>query len=254
MPEHMNIDPEALRRLAERHREIGDETRKWAQPPSEWLDSFLDTYGKIAHPVHRALTQYYAARERAGHALADEHHYTAQSLHEAAQAYENSDMDNSHAIRTATDGHGSDATNGHGGEPQLAGAAPSNGPGSAPPPGGGPAGGPSGGPPPGGPSPDAGSNGSGQVGTGPQDPSRPDSGDRTPQVAGPNTAGPAGAPAAATGPAGADLGTAGSVVAPGSSVAPGGAGADDRSSGASGQPDAVPMPMTTPFAAAVSKA
>uniref|UniRef100_UPI002453B733 type VII secretion target n=1 Tax=Nocardia wallacei TaxID=480035 RepID=UPI002453B733 len=82
MPDNVYIDPDLLRQLAEKHDGIADDTRKWAQPPSDWLNAFPKTYGKIAHPVHQALLRYYTARERAGNALAKEHEATANSLRE----------------------------------------------------------------------------------------------------------------------------------------------------------------------------
>ncbi|WP_280337337.1 ESX-1 secretion-associated protein, partial [Nocardia wallacei] len=103
MTDYLNIDPDLLRQLAEKHDRIADDTRKWAQPPSEWLNAFPKTYGKIAHPVHQALLRYYTARERAGNALAKEHEATANSLREAARAYERADQDGSRDIKLAGD-------------------------------------------------------------------------------------------------------------------------------------------------------
>ncbi|MFE7744975.1 type VII secretion target [Nocardia sp. NPDC057455] len=99
MPNSMEIDPAVLRQLADQHDRVARDTREWAKPPTEWLASFLPTYGKIAYPVYEALERYYDARQRAGEALAGEHDRTADSLRASADAYEQSDEDFASHIR-----------------------------------------------------------------------------------------------------------------------------------------------------------
>ncbi|MBB5918764.1 hypothetical protein BJY24_007676 [Nocardia transvalensis] len=261
MPEKFNIDPDWLRQKALEHEGIAADTRKWAAPPSEWLNSFPDTYGKIAHPVHQALLRYYTARERAGNALADEHQYTADSLREAALAYERADGDGVRDIRMWDGG-------GHDPNQQLVPTGP-GGPGAGPTDGGPAGGGPAGGPP-GRPSVGSGPNGAAPSGpSGPQDPTAtgPDAGRQTPLVTGPNTGGPGAVPAAASagGPGTTGMDSTSSVVPPAGSIPPGGPGGgpggpgagpfDDRSGAQSGSRfDVPPVPFVSPFAAAVAKA
>ncbi|WP_330257082.1 ESX-1 secretion-associated protein [Nocardia sp. NBC_00565] len=133
MPQ-MEIDPAVLRQLALQHDQVARDTREWSKQPSDWLGAFPSTYGSIAAPVHEALVKYYAARERAGIALAKEHEYTAQSLRDSADAYERADQDMASEI--LHNGHDiSDLTN----KPNDV---PSTGPNGSgpftPPPGGGP--------------------------------------------------------------------------------------------------------------------
>ncbi|MFE9575205.1 type VII secretion target [Nocardia sp. NPDC006044] len=99
MPESMNIDPAVLRQLAIQHEQVADDTRKWAERPQAWLDSFLDTYGPIAQPVFDALNRYYDARKLAGDKLAADHDGTAKALRESAHALETADDESGSYIR-----------------------------------------------------------------------------------------------------------------------------------------------------------
>lgn len=103
MPDRLEIDPDVLRALANQHYQVARDTREWAQPPTEWLDSFEPTYGKIADPVKQALKRYYNARQRAGEALAREHERTADSLIASADAYEKHDIESAADIRSKGD-------------------------------------------------------------------------------------------------------------------------------------------------------
>ncbi|MBF6175653.1 type VII secretion target [Nocardia blacklockiae] len=265
MPDNVNVDPELLRLLAQKHDGIADDTRKWAEPPSDWLAAFPETYGKIAHPVHQALMRYYTARERAGNALADEHQYTANSLREAALAYEQADQDSGHGIKISGDEFG--------GSPSTQTPTGPAGPGSTPP--SAPDAGPAGGPPPAGPSTTgagpggAGPNGAGPNGAGPQDPGAgPDSGRQTPAVAGPDGGGPGGGPGGpGAGPGTNGAASTGTTATPLGAIPPGGPGGGPGGPGASGpfddrtsaqtsgsRFDGPPIPVVTPFAAAVAKA
>ncbi|MFC9439573.1 type VII secretion target [Nocardia sp. NPDC057030] len=110
MPESMNIDPAVLRQLALQHDQVADDTRKWAERPQAWLDSFLDTYGPIAQPVFDALNRYYDARKLAGDKLAADHDGTAKALRESARALETADDESGSYIRA-----GGGALGDHGG-------------------------------------------------------------------------------------------------------------------------------------------
>ncbi|NNH69482.1 hypothetical protein HLB23_06295 [Nocardia uniformis] len=112
MSDWMEIDPQALRPLADQHDRVAADTLEWARPPREWLDNFLPTYGKIAYPVYTALERYYDARERAGKRLAGQHQQTAAALRAAADAYEQTDADIARQVQQA-------------GDPDSAGTAPS---------------------------------------------------------------------------------------------------------------------------------
>lgn len=103
MPDSTDVDLQLLYDLANQHDQVADDTRTWAQPPTDWLTSFPDTYGKIAHPVHQALTRYYDARQRAGEALADGHNKTAAALRASAEAYQEADQAGGASIRRAGD-------------------------------------------------------------------------------------------------------------------------------------------------------
>ncbi|WP_040834072.1 type VII secretion target [Nocardia brevicatena] len=98
MPDRLEIDPAVLRQLEQRHRQVAQETREWAQPPTDWLRDFEPTYGKIARPVKRALERYYKARQEAGEALALEHERTADSLRASADSYERTDAESAASI------------------------------------------------------------------------------------------------------------------------------------------------------------
>ncbi|MEV6427512.1 type VII secretion target [Nocardia sp. NPDC051463] len=282
MTNSMEIEPAVLRQLAEQHRQVARDTREWAKPPYDWLASFLPTYGKIASPVHDALVRYYDARQRAGEALALEHDHTADSLVASALSYEQHDQEMASSIkRTLEPGDGS-------GPSQLTQQPPAVGDSPAPsapvpptevtpagpaantpvgagpdaPPAQGPSAPTSTGAGPGGMGPagtGAGAPDAGAPGTGaPGGAGVPGMAAATPDHAGSSTA-PTGTGATATPPAG-------GLTAP-----PSGAGAtpvagpplytpmDDRAvaappSGASGTADGMPVPIQTPFGAAVAAA
>ncbi|WP_157186839.1 type VII secretion target [Nocardia jiangxiensis] len=253
MPESsINVDMATLLWLAEQHRQVARDILEWSKQPTDWLDNFLPSYGTIAYPVYQALTNYYQVRENAGINLAGQHDHTADQLVNAARAYEYADGQGASNIRNAGgEQHDPTGTN----QPMVPGAGPSTGgstpvtdhsPVSASPNGATPvngAGGPTSSDTPTGvgtlPAANAGgAPDDGAIGhsgpTGPTGPTAPDSATATPSLTGPMSNGPAGS-----------LLSGGSVFAPG----------DDRGAG---QPpsaaDASPVPMPTPFAAAVSAA
>ncbi|WP_280384390.1 type VII secretion target [Nocardia wallacei] len=263
MPDSMDIDPDVLRELAEQHYRVADDTEAWAEPPQTWLDSFIDSYGAIASPVKRALDDYYNARKNAGYALAAQHRKTGDSLRKAARDFEEADDNAARQIGRAgedVDGRPDSQAPSTQRPPAIT---PGDSPGMGRPPGdvGTPDGQTPVGVTPGGSTPNGaapGVNGAGPsdtAGTGSQ-----------PGVAGGpagGVAGPGGGPA---GPGGGPTATGpGGVVPPtvtGGPAGPAGPGAgpvDDRATtqpptGATGRTDQPPVPIPTPFAAAVSAA
>src|SRR5438128_1256188 len=103
MPDSLNVDLQLLYDLANQHDQVAEDTRQWAQPPSEWLGTFTDTYGKIAYPVYAALTRYYDARQSAGEALAQGHNQTAKALRDSAAAYQRADEAGAAGVNRAGD-------------------------------------------------------------------------------------------------------------------------------------------------------
>ncbi|WP_069159715.1 type VII secretion target [Nocardia altamirensis] len=259
MPENIDIDPAVLRQLASQHDQVAADTKEWAKQPEEWLKAFPQNYGTIADPVHKALLNYYGARERAGLQLAAEHTRIAETLRYSADTFENADRDLGSNIKRAGDGPDSNGSphvgplplNGGGPVAPNAAPAPGSRPGDAPATTGAP-----------------GSSNGAPTGTGPANgrPSGlPDSGTPDSRVAASSTNGTSApvssaAPAAPTTPVSAASGT---VLPPPVTSGPGVGGfggmlGDDRSSTAAtanGQPPMVPpMPVPTPFAAAVARA
>ncbi|RDI43534.1 excreted virulence factor EspC (type VII ESX diderm) [Nocardia mexicana] len=104
MYERLEVDPQALREAAEQHREVARDIRAWSEPPTEWLASFEDQFGKVADSIRQALEVYYEARHRAGTALANDHDDTADRLMDSADSYEQVDDDGASSIRRASHG------------------------------------------------------------------------------------------------------------------------------------------------------
>ncbi|WP_327113575.1 type VII secretion target [Nocardia sp. NBC_01730] len=264
MPNRIDIDPAVLRQLASQHDQVARDTREWAKPPSDWLASFLPTYGKIAYPVYDALERYYDARQRAGEALAAEHDRTAESLRASADAYEQADEDFGARIRQAgglTDSQPSTT-------PVSSPAGP-NGPATPSTPS------PVGPPPVGGPiaaGPDGTQTPLGSIPGGPNGatPSTPDTSgpvaaptDQAATAGTPNATGATSPNAAGATPAGASSGVTPPTSAgmPPTAAGPVYSSADDRGSaqpptGATGRADMPPMPVpvATPFSSAVANA
>lgn len=101
MSEPFRVDPMLYRKLALEHEEVEQGTRKWAEPPTEWLNNFQASYGTIAEPVRQALHRFFDTRQQVGNQLADAHGLTARRLREAATAYENADHDTAQALANA---------------------------------------------------------------------------------------------------------------------------------------------------------
>ncbi|MFG1792727.1 type VII secretion target [Nocardia sp. NPDC049149] len=262
MPENIDIDPAVLRQLASQHDRVAADTKEWAKQPEEWLKAFPQNYGTIADPVHKALLNYYEARERAGLQLAAEHTRIAENLRHSADTFERTDQDAGANVKRSLDGPDSN------GAPHL-GPLPLNGGGPVP---------PNTAPAPGGRPGDApaatgapGSSNGAPTGAGPANgrPSGlPDSGTPDSHVAASSANGTSAngtsAPLSSTAPAVPGSAASSTVLPPPVTSAPGGVGGvggffgDDRSSTAAtanGQPPMVPpMPVPTPFAAAVAQA
>ncbi|WP_280442701.1 type VII secretion target [Nocardia brasiliensis] len=262
MPDNMDIDPEVLRQLAKQHDRVAADTKEWAKQPVDWLKAFPDNYGTIADPVHKALLNYYDARERAGLELAGEHERIAKQLRFSADTYERTDQELGSNIAAASSQSGGGAgtspagvipVNGMGPGPANA-TPPSNGqPLSAPPATGAPASsngavpsGTNGASP--GATPAMNGQPSGSPESGPQD-------SRTAAASSTSAASPV-APASPTG-------SSSALPPPAVTSAPPIAGftgpvGDDRTTSAapaSGVPPVVPpIPVPAPFAAAVAQA
>ncbi|MFI6779150.1 type VII secretion target [Nocardia sp. NPDC050412] len=260
----MEIDPQVLYDLANQHDRVHDDTIEWAKKPDTWLKTFPDSYGAIAHPVHKALEAYYDARERAGLALAREHKQTADDLRKAAREFEQADLDGGAGVRrimNGPDSHGLPQTS-----PSLPNGASPNGhspvntspsdnvPGGTQQPGSTPASDDS---PVGvGPATSAPTtNGAAPAGPDGTGVSTPTSGTVPPGGPG---GGPGGGPSGPSGPTVTPPGGVVSSVSAGPGGGPSGPGPDDRtsdrSSGVSAAGDLPPVPMATPFASAVAAA
>ncbi|MGF6887650.1 hypothetical protein ABIA39_006245 [Nocardia sp. GAS34] len=87
----METDPDHLRFLRDQHMRAHDQAVEGSKQPTEWLGTFLEQYGTIAHPVHQALTKYYQAREAAWLQHAADHAGVAKALDDSANAYEHTD-------------------------------------------------------------------------------------------------------------------------------------------------------------------
>jgi len=247
MPERMEVDPAALRQMADQHDRVARDTREWAEPPKDWLANFEPTYGRIADPVKRALHDYYDARQEAGLRLAKEHEDTRDSLIAAAEAYEKGDEEQAANIQNA--GERTDSTSPTAAPP----ASPGTGDAVPPGPGGGSPGGPTVG------SPD------GQATSGPAAAPPPPASTTPEQNAGaaatqPTTGATTGGnqPPASVTPnavpeAGADSGPAAGAAGMGAGAA---AAAADRSVDGERDSGYAPVggPMMTPFRAAVAAA
>ncbi|WP_433525829.1 type VII secretion target [Nocardia pseudovaccinii] len=259
----MEIDPQVLYQLADQHDRVHDDTLEWAKKPEAWLNAFPDSYGAIAHPVHKALEGYYDARERAGRALAGEHKKTADDLRKAARAFEDADLDGGAGIRRIMDdsgAHGQPHTSPLPNGTSPNGQAPVNTSPSENVPGGTQQ-----------PGSTPGSDDS-PVGVGPvtapttngAPPAGPDgTGVSTPVTGTVPPGGPGGGPGGGPSgpPGGGPSGPPGGVMSPvsaGPGGGPSGPGPDDRtadrSSGVTAAGDLPPVPMATPFASAVASA
>ncbi|MFE3261041.1 type VII secretion target [Nocardia sp. NPDC059091] len=107
MADNVSYDLNAIERLALHHEGRKKEISDWSQKPSDWLDTFLATYGHIAHEVHKSLHDYYDARYTAGQALADHHQKLADDLRTAARKMQGVSDDGVTAIRGVGSGNGS---------------------------------------------------------------------------------------------------------------------------------------------------
>jgi hypothetical protein len=189
MTDRFQMDPGEVQSIRGQEYARADGLREAGIPHYDWLAQFPDSYGKTAWPVLQALNRYYAERERAFNALADQHRKMADALGTFLINMQRTDEDGAHDIRNAfNDGPREPAT---GAQPPAGG----------PPPGGGV---PDGGPGPGvvvtptGPPGTTPSVGATPVGSGPVGSGAPDRTASQPAAAanGPNGAELAGAPGA----------------------------------------------------------
>lgn len=106
MADSVELELQTLLDLANQHDKVADDTRKWGEPPTDWLATFPDTYGVIAHPVHQALLQYYKARQQAANKHADDHNGVADALRKSAAAYHDADQRGGTHVGNAGDNFG----------------------------------------------------------------------------------------------------------------------------------------------------
>lgn len=105
MSDYINLEPDELRRTAADEDRLAGKIRAWGQIPDGWLKEFPDGYGTIAHPVHKALTEYYNRRHEKAERLADTHEKTRDELLAAAQRMEDSDLGSGEQVRRSDDGY-----------------------------------------------------------------------------------------------------------------------------------------------------
>ncbi|MFD9615177.1 type VII secretion target [Streptomyces sp. NPDC059083] len=105
MADNVSYDLNAMEQLALHHEARQKEISDWSQKPSDWLGTFLATYGHIAHEVYKSLNDYYNARYTAGQALADHHQKLADDLRTAARKMQGVNDDGATAIRGVGSGN-----------------------------------------------------------------------------------------------------------------------------------------------------
>jgi len=103
MPDHMDVEPEELRKLAEQHNQAAGNIRKWGEIPETWLADFEQTYGSLADPVRAALVDYYNRRHTRAERLAGNHERTRDELLASADTLEEADHNGNRHITQAGD-------------------------------------------------------------------------------------------------------------------------------------------------------
>ncbi|MEU1959234.1 type VII secretion target [Nocardia sp. NPDC019255] len=103
MPNHLDVEPDQLRRMAQQHDSLAADIRKWGEIPHDWLAEFESTYGVIADPMRGALVDYYNRRHQSAERLAARHERTRDELLAAAAALEDADHSGGQTIGNAGD-------------------------------------------------------------------------------------------------------------------------------------------------------
>ncbi|MDR7171203.1 hypothetical protein J2W56_004962 [Nocardia kruczakiae] len=92
MAGYLDQDPDRLREAAWQLQRYADAMRKWGEIPEEWLKGFPGSYGTIAHPMHKALHDYYQKRHDKAEAQAASSERTKNALLAAADRIEQSEL------------------------------------------------------------------------------------------------------------------------------------------------------------------
>ncbi|MGY2093299.1 type VII secretion target [Nocardia gipuzkoensis] len=101
MSEYLDVDPNDLRRIAEKHERVAANIRKWGEIPHAWLAEFTSKHGTIAEPVRAALVDYYDRRHAKAERLAANHLRTRDELTASAQSLEDADRSGGSQITRA---------------------------------------------------------------------------------------------------------------------------------------------------------
>ncbi|WP_280240563.1 type VII secretion target [Nocardia abscessus] len=101
MSEYLDVDPDDLRRIAEKHERVAANIRKWGEIPHAWLAEFPSKHGTIAEPVRAALVDYYDRRHAKAKRLAANHLRTRDELIASAQSLEDADRSGGSQITRA---------------------------------------------------------------------------------------------------------------------------------------------------------
>ncbi|NNH69481.1 hypothetical protein HLB23_06285 [Nocardia uniformis] len=93
MADRIEVDPDSLRAMADRHDHAAARIREWGKIPHDWLARFRSENGTIAEPVRAALTDYFDRRHRRAERQADHHERTRDALLESANILEARDLE-----------------------------------------------------------------------------------------------------------------------------------------------------------------
>ncbi|MBO0853872.1 MAG: hypothetical protein J2P18_08895 [Nocardia sp.] len=91
MDDKLNIDPEALHRVAGQHHHAAAAVREYGKVPSEYLDTFRKRHGIINDGIHEALVDFYNWRTGATEHHARKHERIRDNLHSASDAFPDAD-------------------------------------------------------------------------------------------------------------------------------------------------------------------
>jgi hypothetical protein len=104
MTDSLEFDPGEIQSVQGQEYVRSDGLREAGKPDYEWLGSFLDNYGKIALPMKQALDRYYAERELAYNALADQHQFMGDALGDFLNLMQRTDDEGGRAISNVFNG------------------------------------------------------------------------------------------------------------------------------------------------------